>query len=173
MSNPHSIRHGDATSLCRMLCGIDVRRATTENTVRGGLWRAVVLDTKKKPDERRRVLSIDEVMFFDLKNDARGRRTILVAIGEAAGKVLELLKPALRALHAESMLKVGVRPRDGLARLQAVGMLGAATAVCLRMHSHANRAQQQHVWCAFACRVRRAVWSLVYDRVRLSLGGFA
>ena len=87
--------------------------------------------------------------------------------------VLNHLEPALRAMHGHMLLKVRDRRREGLAQLQAVGAVGAATAVCLREGVRANGAQQQHVACAFAWRARRAVSSLVHDRVRVSLGGLA
>ena len=87
--------------------------------------------------------------------------------------VLKHLEPALRALLAQSVLKVRDCLRAGAARLQAVGPIGAATAVRLRQHVRANGARQLHVRCAFAWRVRRGVLSLVHDRVRVSLVGFA
>ena len=136
----------------------------------GPLWR---IEKNKKAEDLRSVLSMIEVMKFDLKNNAQGRRTIIDAIAWGAAMVLELLEPALRALHDDVLLRARARPRDGLARLQAVGAVGAATAVCLREVVRANGAQQQHVACAFAWRARRAVSSLVHDRVRVSLGGFA
>ena len=59
--------------------------------------------------------------------------------------VLEHLEPALRALLAQCKLKVRDCLRAGLARLQAVGTVGAVTAVRLRAHARVNGARQLHV----------------------------
>ena len=98
---------------------------------------------------------------------------MLGAKRDSAAMVLEHLEARLAGLYGSGLLRVRVSPRDGLARLQAVGAVGAAAAVCLRQHVRASVAQQLHVRCAFAWRVRRAVLNLVKDRVRVSLVAFA
>ena len=101
------------------------------------------------------------------------KEAMLGAIWSCAALVLEHLEPALRALHAQSMIKVRVCMQAGAARLQAVGPMGAATAVRWKHDLRANGAQHVHVRRAFAWRVRRAVLNLVKDRVRVSLVAFA
>ena len=90
-----------------------------------------------------------------------------------AAKVLEHLEARFAGLYGSGLLRVRVSPRDGLARLQAIGAMGAATAVRWRQHVRMNAARQLDVRRAFAWRVRRAVWNLVKDRVRVSLVAFA
>ena len=101
------------------------------------------------------------------------KEPMLGAICSCAALVLELLVLALRAAVHLVLLKVRVCLRAGPEPLQAVGAVGAATAVRLREHSRVNGARQGHVRCACARRARRAVLSLVHDRVRVSLVGFA
>ena len=73
------------------------------------------------------------------------KEPMLGAIWSCAALVLEHLEPALRALHAQSMIKVRVCMQAGAARLQAVGPMGAATAVRWKHDLRANGAQHVHV----------------------------
>ena len=70
---------------------------------------------------------------------------MLGAKGDSAAMVLEHLEARLAGLYGSGLLRVRVSPRDGLARLQAVGAISAATAMRLRQHVRMNRARQLHV----------------------------